>query len=630
MRNSVQLSLSREVVGKATAPAQHAALNYRLQVETVTLEQLRDHLCRDGYSICCAELKTDPATGYCRGRKNEDYQSASVVLLDLDDGRHRLDDLQQDPYLQRYAAFVYTTPSHSEEHHRLRIVFALETPITDPQQYKRLVQVLSAAYSGDDAATDAVRLFYGSPSAQVCYWGNFLPDRERDQLLASSSQDSEQTQYQQDVQQRQFAVSSSKSMDSGLAAVLADRYGNSAAAIVNSWDVGSDSDGRTLFWYHDADNIVRGCTAANIDSTNGRQAGPSQQLEIAAAMPAAELTLDDLQEMLEYIPAVQEHLDWKKVVAGVFNYYGCDSRVLSLLSSWSPSTIPYSKLYSSRLQRVSIGSVVWQAQQHGYRLPTRKAAAHSYSKDLPLYGAQFVARAALDVPVYLVESERAAVVASPFVLPYVVAAIGPVELTRARAQLLAGRDVFVVASSTGNRLQKILDVLHSVGARPVAQVDGVAVRDYLLPGSEADYDLADYYLSTTVQPTAEFPQLDISLDGILPDLDLSALDELLGPDPTVLAGLADVCAFDVDVLATRDTHTVKTDQVEQVRTALLRAMRNDTVLPYQTLLQRLADNGVDNGLAVYSAGLQGKPPLLRLDWSYSRLEYDVTLQRGSK
>jgi hypothetical protein len=82
-----------------------------------------------------------------------------------------------------------------------------------------------------------------------------------------------------------------------------------------------------------------------------------------------DLTMDDLRQMLAFVPPHQEHLDWKRTVAGVFNYYGCTDDVCQALEKWSPSTIPYRKLYANRLTKVGIGTVIYIAKKHGYQPP---------------------------------------------------------------------------------------------------------------------------------------------------------------------------------------------------------------------------------------------------------------------
>lgn len=624
MTASVRLAISREVVGKANTRSEHKALSHRLRVETMTLEQLRDHLSTDGYSICCAELREDPATGYCTGRTYADFVRSAVVGVDIDNGLVTLDDLRKDPYLQRYAAFAYTTASHTPESPRLRVIFALQQPVDDAARYKQLVQVLSEAYQGDANARDAVRLFYGSPGAEVCYWGQTLPAREVDQLLASYQPTADTKEYQQDVVQRHYSTSRANTRH-GLSAALWSRYGNSADSIVRTWDVGSNAEGQTVYWYRNADDVVSGCTVASVDATTGAQHGPSTVVSIAAAMPRAELTHEDLQEMLRYVPAVQEHLDWKRTVAGVFNYYGCDERVLSMLSSWSPSTVPYRRLYSSRLASVGIGTVVWQAQQHGYRLP--RTHVTQTANELPLYGAQFVGRTRPDVPVYLVDSERSAVVGSPFVIPYVIAAIGPVALTRTRAHILAGRDVFLVTGQPERQRDAMLETLYSVGARPVADVDGIPLREYLLPGNEASYELADHYLTSQQVATAELPQLDLSLDDLLPELDLS-LDDVLGPFTVDLPELE--LPTVADVLPRLETYNVDTARLEHVDTALRRAFGKERSLLLSKLLERYEEHGIANGPAVNNAALSSKPALLRLRLDFNTYEYVAELKGGTK
>lgn len=78
------------------------------------------------------------------------------------------------------------------------------------------------------------------------------------------------------------------------------------------------------------------------------------------------VTADKIRSMLAVIPAEQEHITWKKTVAGVVDAIGKDDAI-PLLEEWSPSEIPYGKVIDSGLDRVTFGTLVALAKQHGWQ-----------------------------------------------------------------------------------------------------------------------------------------------------------------------------------------------------------------------------------------------------------------------
>lgn len=69
---------------------------------------------KSGYAIS-AQFKFDY-------RKTENFLCAGFIAVDIDSGLSLADALD-DPFVKKYAAFIYTTPSHSEDANRFRIVF---------------------------------------------------------------------------------------------------------------------------------------------------------------------------------------------------------------------------------------------------------------------------------------------------------------------------------------------------------------------------------------------------------------------------------------------------------------------------------------------------------------------------
>ena len=108
-------------------------------------------------------------------RREENFVRAHHVALDFDTGDETssLDYLMRDGTMAwQFASFAYSTPSSTPDAPRSRIVFVLDYPILDADEYRALYQALSwhvardGSYS-DPACQDPLRLYYGSPDCEI-------------------------------------------------------------------------------------------------------------------------------------------------------------------------------------------------------------------------------------------------------------------------------------------------------------------------------------------------------------------------------------------------------------------------------------------------------------------------------
>jgi hypothetical protein len=107
-------------------------------------------------------------------RKKENFVGAHHLAIDFDSGDERssLDYLAQQELINWFASFAYTTPSHTPEHPKARVVWVLETPVTDIDRYELLFRAMLAEFPwADQGVKDGLRLFYGSPGCTV--WANW-------------------------------------------------------------------------------------------------------------------------------------------------------------------------------------------------------------------------------------------------------------------------------------------------------------------------------------------------------------------------------------------------------------------------------------------------------------------------
>lgn len=134
---------------------------------TTTPEEL-SNLIRRGYAY---------TTQHNRYRSADNFIQGQHIALDMDTGDERssIAALQSDPFIARYASFIHTTPSHTVDHPKARVVFCLDRPIKDVGKYVELTRALVFRFpDADQSAKDAARFFYGAKGCDVLWIGNIL------------------------------------------------------------------------------------------------------------------------------------------------------------------------------------------------------------------------------------------------------------------------------------------------------------------------------------------------------------------------------------------------------------------------------------------------------------------------
>jgi hypothetical protein len=126
----------------------------------------------DGHAIttCC-----DP-----QWRKADNFQCGQHIGLDFDteDKRSTIPALMKDSFVAKYASIIYTTPSHTPEKPRARVIFLLDAPIYQAKNYTLATSSLLWIFgTADRQCKDPVRFFYGGKPGEVeMEWlGNELP-----------------------------------------------------------------------------------------------------------------------------------------------------------------------------------------------------------------------------------------------------------------------------------------------------------------------------------------------------------------------------------------------------------------------------------------------------------------------
>lgn len=118
-------------------------------------------------------------TWHNQWRDSKNYLAGQHLGIDFDteDKRSEVDTLIKDPFIEKYAALVYTTVSHKIDAQRARVVFLLDAPIQQPANYIAAVSSLLWLFGGADRqCKDCVRFFYAMGQGGRIEWlPNVLP-----------------------------------------------------------------------------------------------------------------------------------------------------------------------------------------------------------------------------------------------------------------------------------------------------------------------------------------------------------------------------------------------------------------------------------------------------------------------
>jgi len=138
----------------------------------ITIKELAEHIAL-GHSFCAQHNGR---------RKGENFVGTEVIAVDIDNGLTIVGALESE-FVKKYAAFIYTTPNHSEMRNRFRVVFELERMIDDPLEMRRAYQGLIRKFGGDKACKDPCRFFFGSKGGQQFMFCKKLPNSVLAELI---------------------------------------------------------------------------------------------------------------------------------------------------------------------------------------------------------------------------------------------------------------------------------------------------------------------------------------------------------------------------------------------------------------------------------------------------------------
>jgi hypothetical protein len=143
-------------------------------VSELDLEQFIDHI-KNGYPF---------THQFFGGRKTkEQFKQTNVLVADINDNM-TVEQALDDEFIKANGTLIYTTPRHTQEQHRFRVVFALDRLIFDPNVYESLYGGLMKKIPfADPNVRSSAQFFQGSSTTQVWIINRSIPDALINKLI---------------------------------------------------------------------------------------------------------------------------------------------------------------------------------------------------------------------------------------------------------------------------------------------------------------------------------------------------------------------------------------------------------------------------------------------------------------
>ena len=151
-------------------------------------------------------------------KKPGKFIAGNVFSVDLEGSPScALDIATGEEFFKDFGLFAYTTISHTEENPRCRLVFAIEKPVTDADEYRMIARSIctSWAESADRGSWEPLRIFLGNPNGRLIWNGALLPEDICRQMVREVRRREEQERMEKEaLRQRSSAWQEERSAES--------------------------------------------------------------------------------------------------------------------------------------------------------------------------------------------------------------------------------------------------------------------------------------------------------------------------------------------------------------------------------------------------------------------------------
>lgn len=223
---------------------------------------------------------------YCAWQKNgyrstENFICGQHIAIDMDtqDRKSSIDVLSMHPLVRLYGALIHTSPSHTPEQPRARVIFFLDKPIESPLGYTAAVSFMMAQFDDPDpVCKDPSRFFYGAKDCNIWFqegefplahlrhyykqWERSRPTPPKAQtdakIINLAARREERTDREAKTELEKVSAALQKidpwSIDYnrwiGILAALKREFGDSALSLAEQWAKGQDGEVRREWEKH--------------------------------------------------------------------------------------------------------------------------------------------------------------------------------------------------------------------------------------------------------------------------------------------------------------------------------------------------------------------------------------------
>lgn len=167
----------------------------KLSINTKLIDKIEPAESRfyaDAFEPCeltCEELEDCIRLGFAFSyqfdrnyRRSENFLASDILVVDIDGGL-KIDEALGLPIIADFGSLLYTTQSHSIDHQRFRLVFALPRTLTDPNELQFAARALAQRLGGDHRQTHAAALFLGSSGCETEQLGSAISEDLLEELI---------------------------------------------------------------------------------------------------------------------------------------------------------------------------------------------------------------------------------------------------------------------------------------------------------------------------------------------------------------------------------------------------------------------------------------------------------------
>jgi predicted P-loop ATPase len=201
----IKLSINKNIVNKVEKPTAHGWHNVEM-----TAQELLDHI-KSGFAFSQGVLKENH-DGSKPAKKDVEY--AHLLPIDIDNdvtdpivGKRKKTEQEQylsydtvvnNKWIHKHCLFVYTTASHTEEHHKFRMVFLLPEPLFDPDDYSEVAKAFNNRLGADPTCNNIDRLFFGNVNTNAHVFGGVLTHEDIIKIKSGKADEAKATKEYKD------------------------------------------------------------------------------------------------------------------------------------------------------------------------------------------------------------------------------------------------------------------------------------------------------------------------------------------------------------------------------------------------------------------------------------------------